>query len=302
MPSHAVEVEYSMFDYTAYYENPANWIDGVLYADGYLICGEAATSGNVTITLKPGTLTIANNAFQYFDNNSANGRLTAVYFNDGLSIIGAQAFYYCDYLTTIGEIPSTVSTVGHDAFKYTAYYNSDSNWQNNALYVSGWLVAIKDVDLTTLEIKEGTVGVADAADSGSLFSSKARAVTSVSLPSTLRYIGRNSFAYIKVTDIALPSSIVSIGYKAFYQCSALKNVVTEDCNALTTIGDQAFSACSISKIYIPASVLNMGSLIFNHNYTDITVNCGASEKPQGWQSDWSYSYRESATVTVVWAD
>ncbi len=156
--------------------------------------------------------------------------------------------------------------------------------------------------MTSFTVREGTVGVADANDesAGSLFPSLARKITSLTLPSSLKYIGVRSFARTQITEVTLPKGLLQIGKGAFYSCSFLRNVNLGDCASLESIGDMAFQECMIGEIAISESVTKMGELVFNHNTVDLTIRCAVSEKPEGWDSDWAYSYRQGVTVTVEW--
>lgn len=44
----------------------------------------------------------------------------------------------------------------------------------------------------------------------------------------------------------------------------------------------------------------MGELVFNQNAIDLTIRCEVSEKPEGWDKNWSFSYKQDVTIMVVW--
>ena len=69
---------------------------------------------------------------------------------------------------------------------------------------------------------------------------------------------------IKLTRIAIPASLTSIGNAAFYNCNALETVTFAENSQLTAIGDQAFRFCvRLTTIAIPASVKTIGNEAFN---------------------------------------
>lgn len=133
-----------------------------------------------------------------------------------------------------------------------------------------------------------------------LFSANAKSVTSIILPDSLQYIGYGAFSGTSITSVVLPKNLKVISDNAFYLCEALEDVDMNACSSLEKIGYSAFTLCKISEISIPASVTEMGELVFNHNTVDLIINCEVSEKPEGWDPDWAFSYREGVTITVNW--
>ena len=69
-------------------------------------------------------------------------------------------------------------------------------------------------------------------------------------------IGLNNFKKIKI-----PDSVTTIGYQAFYGCSALESVEFNVVNSkLESIGDEAFDACpKLKNLVIPNSVKTLGA-------------------------------------------
>lgn len=61
--------------------------------------------------------------------------------------------------------------------------------------------------------------------------------------------------------IAIPDTVVEIGYSAFSGCTALTSIILPD--SVATVGDEAFSGCSgISLLYLPESVTTIGKDAF----------------------------------------
>ena len=71
-----------------------------------------------------------------------------------------------------------------------------------------------------------------------------------------------SFHWLQVIKkIVIPSSVVSIGDYAFYECTTLVDV--EFPSSLVSIGKHAFCDClSLSNIAIPTSVTSLGKYSF----------------------------------------
>ena len=294
MPDNPIPVPATMFDKTAFYNDPANWDNGVLYADGYLITGNSELAALTEYTVKEGTIVIADSAFNY---PGAGRQLTKIVLPDGLYRIGKSAFSGLYRLTEI-NIPASVRAVGYGAFASTGY-DTEDKFTDNGLYIDNWLVKVANVTMTSFTVREGTVGVADGKDTA-LFPTQAQKITRLSLPASLKYIGARSFARLRITDLQLPAGLITMGDGAFQSCAYLKTANLGKCTSLESIGELAFTSASLSEITIPASVVSMGELVFNKNAIDLTIRCEVSEKPEGWDKNWSFSYKQDVTIMVVW--
>ena len=294
MPSNAIEIINTFIYGSGYYNDTNNWENGILYIDNYLITTNNDLLNQQSINVKEGTIVIAINAFT---NNGKN--LKSIVLPEGLKIIGSSAFSSLSSLSQI-NIPSSVISIGNNAFGATDLYKNQSNWENGGFYIDNWLLAVDNVKMTEFSVKEGTVGVSDGKSDTSLFPTKATSISSLTLPSTLKYIGNRSFARLKITSLELPETLETMKEGAFMNCAFLESVNLEDCINLKSIGNQAFSNCAIKEITIPSNVLEMGELIFNHNSVDLFVHCQFSEKPEGWNNNWDYTYSTKAKITVEW--
>lgn len=294
MPSNPVEITNTFIYGSGYYNDTKNWVNGILYLDNYLITTNKDLLSQQSINVKEGTIVIAINAFT---NNGKN--LKSIVLPEGLKLIGSSAFSSLYSLSEI-NIPSSVISIGNNAFGGTDLYENQSNWENGGFYIDNWLLAVDNVKMTDFTVKEGTVGVSDGKSDTSLFPSKATSISSLTLPSTLKYIGNRSFARLKITSLELPETLETMKEGAFMTCGFLESVNLEDCINLKSIGNQAFSNCAIKEITIPSNVLEMGELIFNHNSVDLLVHCQFSEKPENWDINWDYTYSTKAKITVDW--
>ena len=294
MPDKPIAVSFTVLGGTAYYNNPSNWENGVLYADGYLIAVNADFAALTEYAVKEGTKVIADNAFS---GAGYSGKVKKITLPDGLYRIGQGAFAKLSNLTEI-NVPESVRSIGYGAFAATGY-DVAANYTDGGLYIGNWLVAVENAVRTSFTVKDGTVGVADGKDT-SLFPSRAQKATQLSLPSSLKYIGTRSFARLRITELQLPAGLQTLGEGAFASCSWLKTVNLGDCAELESIGAQAFTNAAITEITIPAGVVSVGELVFNQNTVDLTIRCEAPEKPDGWDENWSYSYKQGVTIAVEW--
>lgn len=108
LPGYLHRVGGSAFHGTAFYENPDNWTDGILYKDGYLLEADPEiVSGNVKI--KDGTKLIADSAFYECD------KVTGIAIPESVHEIGAAAFASCTKLASV-NIPKHVLKIRDNAF------------------------------------------------------------------------------------------------------------------------------------------------------------------------------------------
>lgn len=177
-------------------------LTSIIIPDSVISIGECAFSGCTGLT---SIMVAAGNTIYHATGNclieTAGKTLIAgcknsVIPTDGsVTIIGEYAFFYCTGLTTI-TIPVSVTGVGAEAFKGTAYYNTESNWVDDVLYIDAVLVDCRADKKNTVSVKPGTVCIADEA-----FSRCA-----------------------ELRGVTLPSSVKTIGELAFNVCSSLKDI------------------------------------------------------------------------------
>ena len=296
MPDNPIAVSFTIFNGTAYYDDPSNWENGVLYVDGYLITVNGDFASLTEYTVKEGTVVIADNAFSPVGYSSKLKKMTLP---DGLYRIGKSAFSKLFAMTEI-NIPDSVRAIGYAAFQSTRL-DKENNYTDGGLYVGNWLVAVENAAMTSFTVRDGTIGVADGKSDTSLFPTSAQKnVDELTLPESLKYIGLRSFARLQITDLNLPSGLLTLGDSAFASCSYLKTVNLGDCSELKSIGDEVFTNAAISEITIPKSVVSVGELVFNQNSVDLTIRCEVQERPESWDENWSYSYKSGVNITVKW--
>jgi len=126
----------------------------------------------------------------------AHSALKQVVIESGVKNIGAKAFYMSGNLQTV-SVADSVQSIGRNAFEGTKYYADKEN-ENGIVYIGkvAYVYRGNKADITDIEIKDGTVGIADHA---------------------LGYM-RN------LKTITLPSSVKHIDSMAFLGCTNLKNI------------------------------------------------------------------------------
>ncbi|MEI3029178.1 MAG: leucine-rich repeat protein [Ruminococcus sp.] len=246
-----------------------------------------------------GTLTISGTGamkdYNADDNLSPaynNSKVKKVVIEDGVTSIGAYAFYECSSLTSI-TIPNSVTNIGAAAF--------DSCGSLTSITIPGSVTSIGTVafyncsGLTSVTIPDSVTNIGAAAfDScGSLTSivipnsvtsiesyafSACSSLTSITIPDSVTSIGNNAFdSCSSLTSITIPDSVTSIGNNAFDSCSSLTSITIPD--GVASIESYAFYNCSgLTSITIPDSVTSIGNYTFNgcSSLTSITIPDGVN--------------------------
>ena len=183
---------------------------------------------------KMNSIVIPNSVIIIKDNAFADcSELNYLAIGDSVTTIGQRAFWGCENLTSV-TIPNSVTTIGNYAFYNCKNLNSITigNAVNNigedAFEGTPWLSTKPDGLIyagsvaykykgnmpanTKITIKDGTLVIADYLFKGLM------GLTSVTMPNSVRYIGREAFSCTSLTSVTIPDSVHSIGDYAFYGC------------------------------------------------------------------------------------
>ena len=102
-------------------------------------------------------------------------------------------------------------------------------------------------------------------------------LTSISIPSTVKSIGRDAFTNTKISSITIPSGVTKIVDSAFEGCTNLTTVSIP--STVTSIGANAFAGTGIKSVSIPSSVKTIGNNAFKNcsSLTGVTLNNGLTD-------------------------
>ena len=182
-------------------------------------------------------------------------RLQTVAMGNNVKKIGEEAFLGCNKLKDV-TISDNIEELGNNSFgriyAYPDGFMCDIPWTNNlpvkdgVVYISR--VAYKYITGSTINIKEGTVSLADEFG-GSLWGNSegnASNITSITLPSTLRILGKQSLHGLSVSSIELPESLEKIGSHALSGCNRLRRITIP--RNVSFIGMDAFKDCGLIRV------------------------------------------------------
>lgn len=279
-------------------------LSSVAFAGQVESIGKEAFSGCKKLT------TVCINAKHIGESAFASCNLTSVEIADGAKSIGQLAFSGNHTLTSV-TAPQTLEEIGSHAFNgygefgvgvYDTPYITNLPVEDGVKYVGS--VAYIYMGGNELKVKEGTLGIAgaflknhrfmvdkDGNDWGASSNfSGWTTPTTISLPSTLRVIGKQSFKDNKeITTIELPASLEKIGYEAFSGCSKLKGRITIPAST-KLIGGYAFKGTAFTRVNYnaveaeniePGNAGEISGRIFPDNLTRVIIGEGVESIPSG---------------------
>lgn len=240
----------------------------------------------------PGVRLIGSLAF------SGCSRLKTVKVYSGLEVIGPNAFNSCTALSSI-TLPSTIKRIGQYAFYGSGLWNSATG---GIVYAGNWVVDVTEMAPPNVKIQAGTVGIADFAfyEAGEL---------AVTLPSTIKIIGRCAFRKAGIIAINIPEGITEIGEYMFAECTALTGIKFP--STLKKIGLRAFSGCTAleyvtfggnEETISDYAFYKCSSLASNKKITGSSTEAANFVMPTNLNSIGAYSFSASGVQKVTLPD
>lgn len=187
----------------------------------------------------------------WYDNR---GSVKKIVIGDGVTEIGAYAFYGCSKAQSV-EIAASVKKIGNKAFSYCNAL-SDLVFTGDGLEEIGEY-AFENCDaLAYADLPETVRTISD----GAFFS--CGALEGINLPGTLETLGKKAFYDCEALKaVSIPEKVQKIGDKTFYECYKLSSLTLSE--GLTEIGEEAFRKCNgIESVTLPESLQILGQKAF----------------------------------------
>lgn len=283
IPTSVTQVGANLFEGTPYDSTLTGelvYINSILYR---------CQSDAVTVSIRQGTTVIAEEAFI----NRVN--LAAIVVPDGVSYIGSNAFKNCSALSQI-EIPKSVRDIVANAFDGTKWYEDR---KHEMIYINDLLYRVPTEIIVQSEQPTGSLSDKDAAElAKSGVATQIIPYTDVIVQGETTTICTLAFANTPVQTVQLPSTLTTIRYGAFQNCTALKQITLpksmtfieggafQNCSALTSIsvpqnvtylGASAFSGCtSLTSATLPQTITRISSGLFENCSSLTTVQASSA--------------------------
>ena len=162
---------------------------------------------------------------------------------DGILVIGDDAFFSCEALTSV-TLPDSLTSIGGNPFSGCSSLAKIDVSPDNPVFAQTDGVLYEKATKTLICYPAGKAG------------------DSFAVPDGILVIGDDAFSFCNaLTSITLPDGLASIGDFAFSGCYSLTSVTLPD--GLTSIGDLAFFYCSsLTSVTLPDSLTSIGYFAF----------------------------------------
>ena len=217
---------------------------------------------------------------------------------------GSAGLLACAVIASLLLVTVTVAddseAVGSTIFDNWSEYEVTAPGEVSLTKISGTLTTMKIPETISDGTNDYTV-TAIASEAGL----KNALIQTVTVPSTVKSIGDRAFMNCnRLFTVELSDGLQSIGAQAFYGCKYLSDLNLQDATALTSIGNEAFYDCrSIKTLTLPSSLTSLGTNVFDgckkltdiHSESSAFINLTVDEKNVGLMSS------GSTVLYAVWS-
>lgn len=187
------------------------------------------------------------------DSYNNNDDITKLIVPNNIVRVGECAFFGCSNLNQI-SLHDKVQVIGENAFKDTAYYEDEDNWENGVLYIGDCLIEADPKMVSgAYTVKPGTRLIADGAFKD------CKELSSIIIPDSVEYVGTDAFvgtAYFlnknNWVNNALFLKHVLVSFDKEYRGSYFVP------RGIKTIADGAFVSSKVTKVTTPDSMRYIG--------------------------------------------
>lgn len=252
---------YQLFEKTAWYNNDANWDNGVIYLESlsgnslYLI--DSIPNGVTSeYAVKDKTRIIASYSM------GSHTNLTSVILPDSLITLCYGSFNKCTNLASVSVGDNLTYLNQYSPFEKTALIENTNNYVDGVLYLTSrsqntkYLIKALSTISGNYEIDEKTKVIAYSAFD------KCSNLTGIKIPNGVISIGGYAFNLCtSLKEVTIPDSVQNIETYTFSHCEQLTTCVIG--NGVKTIYDRAFGYCSALKnVTFGSSVEEIVSMAF----------------------------------------
>lgn len=181
----------------------------------------------------------------------------AITIPEGVTDILSRAFEGCAWVTSV-SLPGTVKSIGSYAFRACpALREIRMEKENPAIFTEDGLLYTRNEERSEVWLEVCPGGKRGA----------------VTIPEGVTSLYPYAFAgCAEITAVRFPETVWGIGWNAFENCTALREVTLTE--GLKVIRQEAFAGCcSLSRVIFPESLLNLSS----HAFTDCDAEVILSE-------------------------
>ncbi len=176
---------------------------------------------------------------------------------------------YCRPECANPVIPGSVTTIADDAFNDSAFFNDESNWENGVLYLSDFILKVKENITGSCAIKPGTTAISNNAFKD------CTGLTGVTIPESVTTIGNYAFSGC--------TGLTSINYNAAnvsalsYSSNAFKNAGRSAEGITVTFGSTVQTIPNYLFYVLDSEnnsrcIPNLKTVIIGNNVTSIGQN------------------------------